>query len=76
MLTSAITPGTMKMLRHWNFSSFLNLSIMKPANCVPRKSPTPVVAAKSSACIELVISVDDLDATSFAYIWPTMTKST
>jgi len=43
---SAIPHGTRKTDRHWNLSSFLNLSITNPANCVPRNSPMPVVRAK------------------------------
>ena len=48
--------GTIQTLDHWNFPSTEFLSITMPANCVPRNSPRPIVAAKIRACIEPTIS--------------------
>ena len=52
---SIIAKGTAQIFRHWNLSSAEYRSITIPANCEPRKRPTPVVAAKIKACIELRI---------------------
>ena len=70
---SRITSGTSQIFRQWNLPAAENLSITIPANCEPRKSPTPVVAAKIRACIELRMASG---ATRAAKTWPTIMNMT
>ena len=53
---SVIASGTVQIFDHWNLPPTEFFSITKPASCVPRNSPMPLVAMKISDWAEAPIS--------------------
>ena len=70
---SVMPSGTVQIFDHWNFPPTEFLSMTKPASCVPRNSPMPLVAMKISDWAEQPISLGAIAPTN---ICPPIMKNT